>query len=264
MLLDIFAGLTGTILVIAIIVFSIVIAVGALELFASITAFVIRIKSRKMRKLEISNGHSVSESVRIFLDSNDMKDVKVEQAGFWRGLFFGNHYSIKHNTFYIRKKQMDAKNLANVTDSVQRVGKAILYKEGNKGTKTLIRFQSGIVFMPYLVVPIVLVGVIIDALLFGFKDNYLVTLISAIVGLVFFIFAAVLMFMTIKVEKRANEKALQMMTESNFLNEEEHGKVESIFKWRIILYVVNFIIALIRIIQYLFKILGIILKRGKR
>lgn len=264
MLLSIFGGLTGVILVVAIIAFSFAIALSALELFATITAFAIRIKSRRMRKLDISNGHTTAESVRVFLDSNGMSDVPVQEAGFWRGLFFGNHYSIKHNVFYIRKRQMNVKNLANVTDSVQRVAKAVEYKEGSKGTKALIKFQSGIVFMPYLVIPIVLIGVIIDALLFHFEDNYLVSLIAAFVGLAFFIFAAILMFMTIKVEKKSNQRALEMMQQSNFLNEEEYGKVESIFKWRIILYVVNFIIALIRIIQLLFKILGIFLKRGRK
>lgn len=260
MLLSFLSQFSGALLVIMIIVITFGVLVAAAEVFASIANWIVYIKFRRMRKDEISNGHSVSESVRIFLDANGMSDVQIEKAGFWRGLFFGNHYSIKKNIFYIRKRQMDAKNLVNVTDSIQRAAKAMNYKNGTKGEKRLIKFQTYIPLLPYLVIPIILIGAIVDAVFFHFDNHAIVTLIFLIVGLLYFIFTAIIMFMTIKVEKQANGKALELMANSNFLSEEETEKVKSIFKWRIITYVANFIIALIRVIQLLFKIIGWILK----
>lgn len=263
MLLSFLSQFSGAILVVMIIVIALAVIVGLAEAFASISNWIVYIKFRRMRKIEISNGHSVSESVRIFLDANGMSDVKVEQAGFWNGLFFGNHYSIKKNTFFIRKRQMDTKRLVNVTDSVQRAAKAMNYRNGTKGEKRLIRFQNWIPLLPYLVIPIVLIGVIVDAIIFKFNNNALVTLIFLVAALIYFIFTAIIMFMTIRVEKKANEKALELMGNSNFLTSEETEKVNSIFKWRIISYIANFIIALIRIIQLLLKIIALLLRRKK-
>lgn len=260
MLLNIFAELSGAILAVVIIAIIIGSAVALLEAFASTANFIILIKNRRMRRVDIANGQTVSSAVRIFLDSNGMSDVQIEQAGFWRGLLFGNHYNIKKNVFFVRKRQINSTRLSHVTDSVQRAAKAMNYREGDKKTKRIIRFQNYIAFMPYFVVPLVLVGVVLDAVLFHFQNYAMLTLIFLIIGLAFFVFSAVLMFMTIKVEKAANERALELMVNSNFLTEEETNKVKSIFKWRIISYIVNFILALIRIVQYILRIIGWILK----
>lgn len=263
MLLSFLSQFSGAILVVMIFVLALAVIVGLAETFASISNWIVYIKFRRMRRVDIANGHTVSESVRIFLDSNGMSDVKIETAGFWNGLFFGNHYSVKKNTFFIRKRQMDTKRLVNVTDSVQRAAKAMNYRNGTKGEKRLIRFQTFIPLLPYLVIPIILIGVLVDAVIFKFDNNALVTLIFLVAALFYFIFAAVIMFMTIKVEKKANEKALVLMGNSNFLTAEETEKVKSIFKWRIISYIANFIIALIRVIQLLLKILGTIFLKRK-
>ena len=139
MLLSILAELSGAILVVVVIAIALGIAIGALEAFASVANMIIGFKRRKLRKVDITNGQTVSSAARIYLDSNAMSDVKIEQAGFWRGLFFGNYYNIKKNIFYIKKKQMESTKLGQVTDTVQRVAKAINYREGDKGTKRLIK-----------------------------------------------------------------------------------------------------------------------------
>lgn len=260
MLLSILSELSGAILAVVIVAIIIGSAVGLLEVFASTANFIVLFKNRRMRRVDITNGQTVSSAVRIFLDSNGMSDVKIEQAGFWRGIVFGNHYNIKKNVFFVRKRQMNSARLSYVTDSVQRAAKAMNYREGDKKTKKIIRFQNYIAFMPYFVIPLILVGVVLDALLFHFQNYAMLTLIFLILGLAFFIFSAVLMFMTIKVEKAANDRALEIMINSNFLTDEEITKVKSIFKWRIISYIANFILALIRIVQYILRIIGWILK----
>ena len=260
MLLSFLEQFSGVVLVVVVIALALGIAIGLLEAFASTANLIIAYKRRKLKKANIANGQTASQAARVYLDSNGMSDVKVEQAGFWRGFFYGNHYSFKKNTFYIRKRQMQTTSLGQVTDTVQRVAKAICYKEGDKKKKKLIKFQNYIPLLPYVVIPIILVGLFVDAIFFHFQNNALVTLISLIISLLYFIFTAILMFMTIKVEKEANEKALDLMARSNFLTQEETEKVTSLFKWRIIAYVADFIIALIRIIQIILKILATILK----
>ena len=238
--------------------------VGLAELFASVANSIYNFKFMRgyFKKLEAK--YSASEAVRIFLDSNGLQDVKVEKAGFWRFLFLGQGYSPRRNTIFLRKMALNSTNLTFVATAISFVGKAVEYRNGDNRTKRLIKATSWLGTLPYLVVPFVLLGIIIDAVAFKFEYGPMFTLLTSSIGLLFFILVSIFMFMLIGIEKKANDRAYDMMEKSNFLNENELKRVKSLYNWRIVVLIANFIISLIEVVRLILKIIVSILKMKKK
>ena len=262
LLLDINVTTVVTVLTWVVIVFGVI--VGIAELFASVANSIYNFKFMRGVFKKIEAKYSASEAVRVFLDSNGLQDVKVEKAGFWRFLFLGQGYSPKHNTIFLRKAALKSTNLTFVATAVSFVGKAVEYKTGDNKTKRLIKTTAWLGLLPYLVVPFVLIGVLIDAIALKFEYGPMFTLLTSSIGLLFFILISIFMFMLIGIEKKANDRAYEMMEKSHFLNENELSRVKSLYRWRVIVLIANFIISLIEVVRLTLKILGAILKMKKK
>lgn len=262
-MLNILTGLTGFLLVGVILAIAFGALIGALELFAVFANFYLRQKRRKFRNIQTNNGCTLRESVRIFLDSNDMKDVQIQIAGFWRNLFFGCHYNPKKNIFFMGKRIAESRNLADTSLGIQRVAKAINYRHGSKRTKRAIRMQTVIPFATFLIVPIILLGVLVDYLVYSDFATPNFSIIACIICLILFIILAIMSFQGIKIEKNANRTAIDIMEQSKFLTDDEMEEVKKVYKWRVIAYVVNLIISIIRILQLILKILCLFAKKKK-
>jgi len=256
-------SIEGAIYILTIAVIVLAGIVGLAEIFASVVTTVYDFKYIRGKFSKIQSKYTTSEAARIFLDSNDLKEVEIKKCGFWRALLVGQGYSAKHNAIFLRKRVMNNYSLTDVANVMSYIGKAKDYKEGDKKRKRLVRFTGWFGILPYLVVPIILIGVLVDGLLFNFENGGLFTLIMSIVGIVFFIFVAIVMLKMIGVEKKANEFALKAMEESNFLTSDELGKVKSFYTWRILLLVATFIIAVIEIVKLILKVLVSTMKAKK-
>lgn len=252
----------GTIAGIAIVLFvALAIAIVSLVVF-SIVALVLKIKIFfaywVTNRADTSGGYTGATAARKLLDDLGYNDIKVEKIGFFAMLFFGNHYNPKRKTIYLRKSVYNKKHLTAIGLALQKVGLVIQDKRDGDAYMRRWKLQKFAIFSPVVFIPIVLVGLLIDLLIFSDSASLgICTLITSIVGFIYFLIGLVLSFRILKTESKANDETLQVLasSESNFLNPEEQSKVAKVFRTYKYSYICDFIFNLLEVIKVFFQIL---------
>lgn len=230
------------------------IAVGVLLGIAIIAALIAQIAVAvgywRGNRTNNSLGLSGAEYARRLLDLNGMPDVQVKKCGIIRTVLFGNHYSISKKTVYLRMRTINKPSLTAVAMAAQKV--ALAEQHRNKDTKMIVRsrLQGLGVFAPYLFIPLVVIGFLIDIFV---AQTLLFSLIATVLGLIFILFGFIVTLLNIPVEKKAMKRALVLLKAD--LTREEIVIVKKIYRSYMVEYALQFIIAVLRIIQLILKIL---------
>lgn len=230
------------------------IAVGVLLGIAIIAALIAQIAVAvgywRGNRTNNSLGLSGAEYARRLLDLNGMPDVQVKKCGIIRTVLFGNHYSISKKTVYLRMRTINKPSLTAVAMAAQKVALAEQHK--NKNAKMIVRsrLQGLGVFAPYLFIPLVVIGFLIDVFV---AQTLLFSLIATVLGLIFILFGFIVTLLNIPVEKKAMKRALVFLKAD--LTKEEIVIVKKIYRSYMVEYALQFIIAVLRIIQLILKIL---------
>ena len=225
----------------------IVMAVAAL-----IMRIIVIIKYQEGNKKEIYSGKTGYEIAREMLDKAGLRDVKIQKAGWFRAFFIGNCYSITKNTIFLRKGIINAKSITSVGLALQKVGVAKLCKSGSKSAKTRNVMQIVSLVGPILFVPVVLLGFIIDYVLF--KVFGVFSIVGIAIGLFLVLAGFIERLLNIPVERKANQMALEMIKETGVLDKEEIVIIEKVFQAYMIAYICEFIVAVLRIVQIVLEI----------
>ncbi|MEG1751502.1 MAG: zinc metallopeptidase [Clostridia bacterium] len=241
------------------------IIVGILIIVASLWAGIARIKIftsyNKFNKIENQSGLTGETAALLLLDRAGLTDVKVKPLGFFRMLMYGNSYSLGKKTIYLRKNIFNKTSITAVGLAVQKVGLAIMHQQKDKKLKARSIVQPLIVFAPVMFIPISIMGFLID--LFLFNMNGISSLIGVAIASVLYIAAFVFVILNIPVEKKANTIAMDIMTQTNFLTQEERSDISVVFKAYISAYVADFVISILYIIQFILKGIAKLLNASK-
>lgn len=237
-------------LAIAYIIISMLLAIMAVVAF--IMWIIVTIKYFAGNRKETSNGKNGLQVAREMLDKAGLKHIQVKKANIFRALFFGNCYSITKKTIFLRGMIANKKSLTSVGLALQKVGIAQLCESGNKTAITRNRMQIVNLFGPILFLPIVLLGAVIDFLLF--KVFSIFSIVSIAISVVILIAGFIVTLLNIPVEKKANKIALETMQKTGILTEEEQKIVKNVLDAYIVAYVMDFIVAVLRIVQLVLEI----------
>ncbi len=232
------------------------------EIFAVVVKIMLIVKYQKANKVKVEQGRTARESARLFLDANGLQNVQVKKCEFWRAAMFGNSYSTRTKTVYLRRGIIDKSTTTACALALQKSALAIQDKEGDKGTRLKTWLQPLLPFASFLFLPIILVGLVFDLVIgnVGFTG----TIIATVIAVAFYIFVMFATFLIIKVEKRANSRALQLMEESNFLTETERAEVKKLFDLYVLGYIADFILAVLKSIQVVLKAIAKIMMQNKK
>ena len=230
--------------------------VGALLVVMAIVAFIMWIRVfityNVTNAKKTSSGKTSFEVAREALDKNGLQHIKVKKAGFFRALFIGNCYSITRKTVYLRRGIANKDSITAVGMALQKVGIAKMCESGSKTARARNSLQIVGLFGPVLFIPIVLIGALVDYLLFSTFGTF--SFVAIAIGLAIVIASFVVTLLNIPVERKAGQMALKMIEESHILNQEEIELVKKVFKAYIIAYVCDFIVSLLRMIQIVLEI----------
>lgn len=222
------------------------------SLFVIVARIVLIAKYSKLNREKNNSGYTAFAAARALLDGSGMKDVQVKQCGFFRALILGNYYSRRTNTIYLRKNIANKDSIMAVGVALQKVGIVVQDKQGDKKTVLRNKMLPFVLFAPTLFIPIVIIGTILDFTVFGGTGT--TSLISIIIGLAFYISALIFNLLNISVEKKANNKAIEIMQQTNFCDEEEREKIKSAFQAYILAYISEFVLSLLKLIQFILKL----------
>ena len=247
-------AMKGDALSIAYLVVSVLVVIMAIVAF--VMKILIAVRYWKANKMPISSRMTGAEAARFVLDRDGLTHIKVKKAGVIRGVLFGNYYNVFTKTIYLRSilfKIDDKKSVTATALAVQKAGLAKLCEEGDRATLLRNRLSVIGIFGPFLFIPFILIGVLLD--MFVLKTNGVLTFVGMGVGGLLLVAGFIVTMLNIPVEKKANELALEMIREYGLANESEMAVMKKVFDTYIISYICDFILEVLRVVQWVLEIL---------
>ena len=235
--------------------------VGALifimGLVSTVVSIWLTVKYFRFNRVENSLGLTGIEIARKILDDHGLSHIKVKRTG---SLLFGNSYSHYFKKVRLRGFIRHETSLTSIGLGAQKAALAILDKEEDPDMKKRIRLVPLITFGPFAFIPLLLVGAALDY--FVLHTNGWVTMALAVVGLLFYVYSVVLAVMTLRTEKKAQEKAYYILQREYEIKEEELASLKELFRLYNIQYVNDIILSSLELIYNVLRIL-ILIKNGK-
>ena len=118
--------------------------------------------------------------------------------------------------------------------------------------KKRIRLYPIITFGPFAFIPLIIVGVLLDY--FAFDQSGICTFILGGLGILFYVYAIVLSVVTLKTEKKAQERAYVVLQESGMATESELADLKVLFRLYNIQYVNDIILSSLELLYTLLQI----------
>ncbi len=239
-----------------------IILIGALiiivGIISSIVSIVLAISYVKYNRTKNSANITGADAARLLLDKNGLQDIKVKVGG---SLIFGNSYSHYFKKIRLRRLTKNKTSITSLAIGAEKTALAILDKENDADVRKRVKLVPFVTFGPLAFIPLILIGAILD--LFILKSEGLVLLIVAIIGILLFGVSVILAFVTLKSEKKAQKRALELLRENDLATEEETNQMVNLFKLYNIQYINDLIISVLELIRFILQIMASVAKNSK-
>lgn len=212
-------------------------------LVSVVVAIYLAIKYVRFNRRMNSKGITGADAAREILDKNGLQNIRVSVFG---SFIFGNSYSHYFKKVRIRRRTTKKPSITSLAIGAQKASLAVLDKEGDKDMRTRVILTPIMYFGPLAFIPLVVIGVLIDIIVFNFTG--VVTLIFAGLGLLFYVLSFVLSLMVLKTEVKAQKKAIEIMRNDGMANEEELGMMQDLYRLYNIQYVNDLIMEFLQMI----------------
>lgn len=225
---------------------AIIVVVGLILLVAVFSLFVniyLAIKYVVYNRTQNKAGINGEEVARKILDENGLQKIKVSVVG---SMLFGNSYSHYFKKVRLRRLTVKKNSISSLAMGAQKASLAILDKEGDKDMKTRIALTPIIFFGPISFLPIVIIGFLVDLILFNFTG--VVTVVASAIGLLFYLVSFILSLMVLKTEVKAQSRALEILEKDHLADEKERTMMKKLFKLYNIQYVNDLLLELLQLI----------------
>ena len=219
--------------------------------YATLVSLWLMIKYIKFNRMENSAGLSGKEVARKILDDNGLNNIKVKVTG---SLLFGNSYSHYFKKVRLRRFTRNEKSLTSLGIGAQKASLAILDKEGDPEMKKRIRLYPLVTFGPFMFVPLLLIGALLDYFVFN-QTGYIVLAMGGL-GVLFYVYALVLSVLTLKTEKKAQEKAYKILKKDKLITDEELELLKDLFHLYNVQYINDIILSSLELIRVAIQILA--------
>jgi Zn-dependent membrane protease YugP len=208
---------------------------------------------------ENSVGMTGEEVARKVLDDHGLQHIKVKVTG---SLLFGNSYSHFFKKVRLRRWTRHKTSVTSLGMGAQKACLAILDKEGDPDMKKQIRIYPLTTFGPFAFIPLLLVGFVLDYMVFN--QSGICTYTLGGLGLLFYVYSVVLSVLTLKTEKKAQERAYTILQRSHLATQEELADLKELFRLYNIQYINDIVLASLELIYTLLKIALALLKKDTK
>ena len=125
-------------------------------------------------------------------------------------------------------------------------------KEGDADMKKRVRLVPLITFGPFAFIPLIVIGALLD--LFVFSGNGVCTSVLGAVAVLFYAYAVVLSVLTLKTEKKAQERAYDILERDYHVTSEELSALKELFHLYNIQYVNDIILSSLELLYTMLEI----------
>ncbi len=217
------------------------------------------IKYYKFNRKENSLNMTGEQVARKVLDDNGLENIKVSVTG---SLMFGNSYSHYFKKVRLRRMTRHKTSVTALGMGAQKACLAVLDKENDPDMKKQVRLYPMITFGPFAFIPLILVGAALDY--FVFNQSGVCTYVLGGLGLLFYVYAIVLSVLTLKTEKKAQERAYIYLQEKRIATEEELEDLKELFHLYNIQYINDIILACLELIYTILQIVVEVKKNSNK
>lgn len=221
-------------------------AIGTVSL--TVSAW-LAVKYYKFNRKENSIHMTGEQVARKVLDDNGLAHIKVSVTG---SLLFGNSYSHLFRKVRLRRRTRHQTSITALGMGVQKACLAVLDEENDPDMKKKIRLYPIITFGPFTFVPLILVGSALDYFVFN-QSGLWVYLLGGL-GLLFYIYAVVLSVVTLKTEKKAQERAYIYLKNKQMATAEELEDLKELFHLYNVQYINDIILACLELLYTILRI----------
>lgn len=254
---DVLAGISITALIL--IILSAII--GVVFLVADVYSWLLIIRYQKLSRKISSVSETAEELAQKLLEKEGITDVSVKRCGIFRSIFYGNSYSRRKKAIFLRKNIYGKNSLTGVATATRLVGLAVQDRDKDKRFLFVSAALPYVQLAPFMVLPLVSLGLILDIFVFSPTVPFLTTLILLCVSLVYVTIAFVYTLLNVKVNKTAIVVAKDLIVNGDLgLTEEEKTQINKLYKIYLTKYVLDFITSTLELIKLILQIIYTILK----
>ena len=228
-------------------------------LVSTIVSAWLAVKYFKFNRKENSAGLTGEETARKVLDNNGLQHIKVKFTG---SLLFGNSYSHFFKKVRLRRMTRHKTSITALGMGAQKACLAVLDKEGDPDMKKRIRLYPMITFGPFAFIPLIIIGFLLDY--FVFNQSGICVYVLGGLGLLFYVYALVLSVLTLKTEKKAQQKAYEILKRDKMATNEELADLKELFHLYNVQYINDIILASLELLYNVLQIaLAIVKSKSK-
>ena len=223
--------------------------IGIMAVVSGVTSIVLMVKYIRFNRKENSAGLTAEQTARKILDDNGLRDIKVKSVG---SLLFGNSYSHYFKKVRIRRFTRRKTSVTALAMGSEKAALAVLDKEGDPDMKARVRLTPFMYLGPVAFIPLLAIGIVVDVLLLNTQG--VATLIAAGLSVLIYLISFVLCIFTLKTEKKAQARAMEILRESKMATDEELEDMGELFKLYNIQYINDIILAMLELILRVLQI----------
>ena len=227
--------------------------IAIVGIYALIVSVWLMVKYVKFNRRNNSAGLTGEEVARRILDDHDLYDIGVKSTG---SLLFGNSYSHYFKKVRLRRFTKHERSLTSLGMGAQKASLAILDKEGDPAMRKRIRLFPIITFGPFAFIPLIIIGGLLDY--FVLNQTGVITLVLGGVGFLFYVYSIILSVLTLKTEKRAQERAYTILEENNLVTQDELCALKELFHLYNVQYINDIILSSLELLYISLEILAMV------
>ena len=225
-----------------------IVAVGLIALVVSIW---LSISYIKYNRRENSAGLTGEQAARKILDDAGLQEIEVKTSG---SLMFGNSYSHYFKKVRLRRRTVEKTSIASLAMGSQKAALAVMDKERDPDMVRRVRMVPIISFGPFAFIPLVIVGVLIDVVVFNSAGW--VTIGASLLGLAFYVFSLLLSVWTLRTEKKAQERTYELLRAARMATEDEIADMHKLFRLYNVQYILDVVISFLEVVYYALQIVA--------
>lgn len=227
--------------------------IAIVGIYAGIVSIWLMVKYVRFNRRQNSAGLTGEEVARKILDDNGLRHIAVKATG---SLIFGNSYSHYFKKVRLRRLTRHEHSLTSLGMGAQKAALAILDKEGDADMRKRIRMYPLVTFGPFTFVPLIMIGALLDY--FVFNQTGVITLVLGGLGFLFYVYSLVLSVLTLKTEKKAQEKAYSILKETNLVTREELASLKELFHLYNVQYINDIILSALELLYVAIEIMSMV------
>ncbi len=236
----------GIIVAMGVVVVLLVIA----SIFAFCVSIYLSISYVVYNRKKNSCGKTGETIARTILDRHGLQKIKVSKTG---SILFGNSYSHYFGKVRLRRLTWQKDSVTSLAMAAQKSSLAVLDDENDPDMKTRVRLTPLIYFGPVAFVPMVIIGVLLDLFVFTSTAGVCTIILTAL-SVALYLMSFIMSIFVLKTEKKAQERAYEIMKKEGLATEEELEMCKKLFRLYNIEYINDMVIALLELIYRVLQI----------